>query len=101
MSNYRFKREEKTLECMIKIYCTHIHKHRNGICSSCSELLEYSMLRLNKCCFGAKKPVCFKCTLHCYMPDMRDRVKEVMRFSGKKMIFAHPILTVRHMIDLI
>jgi len=30
---------------------------------------------------------------------MRERVREVMRYAGPKMLTAHPILAVGHMID--
>jgi hypothetical protein len=30
---------------------------------------------------------------------MRDRVKEVMRFSGPRMLLRHPILAIRHLLD--
>jgi hypothetical protein len=30
---------------------------------------------------------------------MREKIKTVMRFAGPKMIFRHPILGIRHLID--
>lgn len=29
---------------------------------------------------------------------MRDQIREVMRFSGPRMLFYHPIIALRHMI---
>jgi hypothetical protein len=36
---------------------------------------------------------------HCYRPEMRQRVREVMRFAGPKMLLRHPLLAVRHLLD--
>ncbi len=30
---------------------------------------------------------------------MRERVKEVMRFSGPRMIFHHPVVAVKHLVQ--
>jgi hypothetical protein len=30
---------------------------------------------------------------------MRDQIKQVMRYAGPRMLFRHPILTIRHFID--
>ena len=30
---------------------------------------------------------------------MRERIREVMRFSGPRMIFHHPVMAVRHVIE--
>jgi hypothetical protein len=101
MSNSRLIREMKTMENMVAIFCRHNHKENKELCTSCRELLEYAVMRLYQCSFGTKKPVCLKCTVHCYKQDMREQVRQVMRFSGKRMIFAHPVLTIRHLMDLI
>jgi hypothetical protein len=101
MSNSRLMREKKTMENMVAIFCRHNHKENEELCTSCRELLEYAVMRLNKCSFGPKKPVCLKCTVHCYKQDMREQIRQVMRFSGKRMAFAHPVLTIRHLLDLI
>ena len=36
---------------------------------------------------------------HRCRPDMRKKIREVMRFSGPRMIFHHPVMAVRHLID--
>jgi hypothetical protein len=30
---------------------------------------------------------------------MREKIKEIMRFSGPRMIFYHPIMAIRHLIE--
>ena len=37
--------------------------------------------------------------MHCYKPQMREKIRDVMRFSGPRMIFHHPIAAVRHVIE--
>lgn len=99
LNNKRFKREKITLARMIRLFCVKKHGTNNDLCIDCSALLKYSEARLSKCPFGEDKPVCSKCTVHCYSNAMRDKVKEVMRFSGPRMIFTHPYLTLMHILD--
>jgi len=93
----RIEREVKTIRIMIDMYCRHHHQSYNP-CESCQELFDYARERSLKCPFGKDKPVCAKCQIHCYKTEMRVKVKEVMKFSGPKMISNHPILAIRHFI---
>ncbi len=81
---------------MVRLFCR--KKHGEPLCPDCAELLDYARQRIEKCPFGAEKPTCENCTVHCYKPEMRGRVKEVMRFSGPRMLLRHPVLAVRHLI---
>ncbi|MEI6900130.1 MAG: nitrous oxide-stimulated promoter family protein [Bacteroidota bacterium] len=90
------QREMQTIEAMIRIYCR--HHHQENLCGECSSVLTYSLTRVDKCHFGSDKPACNQCPVHCYSPKMREKVKEVMRFSGPKMIWRHPVLTFYHLI---
>ncbi|MBP1759917.1 MAG: Nitrous oxide-stimulated promoter [Firmicutes bacterium] len=98
MSN-RLEREKATVKTMIKLYCKGHHQSDGELCSGCKKLLEYAMSRLNHCKFGESKPTCAKCPVHCYKPEMRERIKETMRYSGPKMIYTQPIAAIRHLID--
>ncbi len=89
-------REEKTIAAMIRIYCTHHHARGTSTCSDCDELLHYARERLGKCPFGAGKPKCSRCRIHCYRPEMRDRIRAVMRFAGPRMLLKHPLLAAAH-----
>ena len=33
----------------------------------------------------------------CYKPEMREQIRTVMRWSGPRMLFVHPVLAVLHM----
>ncbi len=92
-------RERKTIKAMIKIYCRYNHRCKEGICSDCNELLDYAFKRLDKCPFQENKTTCGKCRIHCYKPVMREKIKKVMRYSGPKMLYFHPVLAFYHFID--
>jgi hypothetical protein len=82
---------------MIDLYC--LKNHGGNLCDDCNELKSYAVQRLINCPFGENKPVCSNCTVHCYKPDMRQRVRDVMRFSGPRMLFKHPYLAIMHLLD--
>ncbi|HPC32411.1 MAG TPA: nitrous oxide-stimulated promoter family protein [Syntrophales bacterium] len=83
---------------MIDIFCRDHHRQVD-LCSSCRGLLSYARKRTRACRFGKDKPVCSACPVHCYRTEMRDRIREVMRYSGPRMLSRHPVLAVRHLLD--
>lgn len=95
----RMEREKKTLEAMIGIFCRDRHGSSKDLCPDCRELQAYAIKRLEKCPFGEEKPPCSRCTVHCYKPAMRERIRGVMRHSGPRMIRRHPVLAVAHLLD--
>jgi hypothetical protein len=95
----RVKREKKTVEAMIKIYCLDQHTSHQSLCSECSELLNYAKTRLDRCPFHEGKTTCANCRVHCYKPSMRGTIKAVMRYAGPRMTYRHPILALFHFID--
>ena len=52
-----------------------------------------------KCPFMESKTFCSNCRVHCYCPDMRAKIRMVMRFSGPRMLFYHPVLAIRHLVE--
>ena len=62
-------------------------------------LNDYAILRSDRCPFMESKTFCSNCKVHCYKPEMREKIREVMRFSGPRMIFYHPVMAVRHVIE--
>ncbi len=107
----RMARERRTLAAMVRLYCRGVHRPAPApgagykpvpteLCHSCGELLDYALARLDRCPFsGAEKPTCANCPVHCYSPEMRARVKEVMRFAGPRMLWRHPGLALLHLLD--
>ena len=95
----RIKREEKTLEAMMGLYCRGHHRAEEGLCDDCAELLAYAKVRLEKCPFQEKKTTCANCPVHCYRPAMRERARDVMRYAGPRMLLRHPVLAFFHLLD--
>lgn len=91
------EQEKETIRKMVNLYCRHKHGSKQDPCGHCRELLAYAGKRLDLCKFGDRKPTCEKCPVHCYRPDMRERVREVMRYAGPRMILYHPLDALRHM----
>jgi hypothetical protein len=90
--------ETKTVNKMIIIYCRDTHGPDNReLCSECKSLQKYAAERIEKCIFGDDKPVCSKCPVHCYRQEMREAIKEIMRYSGPKMLTRSPLLSIRHL----
>ena len=93
----RIEREKKTIALMIDIYCQRKHGNKKGeLCDECKELLEYAHKRLSFCKFGENKSTCSRCPIHCYKKDMKEKVKDVMKFSGPRLIVHNPIKLFRH-----
>lgn len=85
---------------MIDMYCRARHQSASApLCAQCQELQSYAMQRLDKCPYQESKPSCLKCPVHCYKPQMREKVRQVMRYAGPRMLLIHPILTVLHFLD--
>ncbi|MFZ3136494.1 MAG: nitrous oxide-stimulated promoter family protein [Thermodesulfovibrionales bacterium] len=96
----RIIREKNTIEAMIKIYCCDQHKPTYELpCAECRKLQDYANRRLDRCPFNGDKTTCANCKIHCYRPDMKIRIKDIMRHSGPKMIRRHPVLALLHFID--
>jgi predicted amidophosphoribosyltransferase len=94
--NSRMEREVKTVELMIDIFCHGQHGKREGLCPECRGLLDYVTRRLERCPFRGNKPRCSKCPVHCYKPDMRVKIRAVMKYAGPQMLYRHPILAGKH-----
>lgn len=91
--------EQKTVYLMIKLYCKNHHlKSSENLCNQCRGLYEYSLKKIEHCPLNPSKPPCSECTIHCYKPEIRESIKSVMRYLGPRMIFIHPIITIKYLI---
>jgi len=86
--------ELKCISVMIKIYCNGNHNTKNKICDECENLKIYSEYRTLKCKYKNDKPVCSSCLTHCYNQQNREKIRTVMRYSGPKMLYKNPRLTI-------
>ncbi len=98
MMSKMLDQEKKTVRTMLRLYCKDHHHAQEGLCPECQELERYAMTRLDHCRFGDQKTSCGKCPVHCYKPEMRERMVKIMRYAGPKMVFSHPLMAFRHLI---
>ena len=94
----RITRESKTVRSMISLYCR-AHHQRGALCLECAGLADYALERLDKCPFQEGKTTCTKCPVHCYKPQMREKIRTVMRYSGPRMTYRHPVKALLHVYD--
>jgi len=90
------------MQVMVRIYCDdHAHSHDAGatLCAGCQAFLDYAERRLEKCPYGPAKPTCAKCPIHCYKLQPREFARELMRYSGPRMLLRHPWLSLTHLAD--
>ncbi|OHB80383.1 MAG: hypothetical protein A2W31_02185 [Planctomycetes bacterium RBG_16_64_10] len=92
-------RERKTLTAMLRMYCRGRHGGGEGWCAKCAPLHAYAMARLARCPFGAEKPPCADCPIHCYQVNRRAEIRAVMRHAGPRMLWRHPLLAIAHVLD--
>ena len=93
------EREKALVSEMIALYCRKKHGARGALCPDCAALNEYARLRSEKCPFMETKTFCSNCKVHCYGPEMREKIRVVMHYSGPRMLFCHPILALRHVAE--
>lgn len=93
------EREKKMISQMIALYCRRNHHTKGVLCPECAALNDYARARSEHCPFMETKTFCVNCRVHCYKPDMREKIRAVMRFSGPRMIFYHPVAAIRHVVE--
>ena len=93
------QREKRVVSQMIAIYCRGKHGTKGKICSECKELKDYADACSDRCPFMETKTFCSNCKVHCYKPEMRERIRTVMRYSGPRMLVYHPVMAVRHLLE--
>ena len=97
--NRKREKEKRVVTLMIRLYCKKRHGTKTGLCPECTALAEYACEHSDKCPFMENKTFCSNCKVHCYKPEMRNRIRQVMRFSGPRMIFHHPVMAMQHLIS--
>jgi hypothetical protein len=55
------------------------------LCPECRELLDYAIARRRVCPLDPK-PACKDCPIHCYKAEQRAKIRNIMRFSGRRLI---------------
>jgi hypothetical protein len=97
-------RDLKTLAVFIGIYCRgrHAAAARSPVelkthdvaaiagrpvelCPECRKLLTHAFVKRTHCPMHPK-PQCKHCPVHCYHPTYRAQIREVMKYSGRRMV---------------
>ncbi len=88
----KVEKDIQVLRDFIQIYCATKHTDRPKtdedsvhLCEECHETLQYSARR-RELCPQNPKPTCKNCEIHCYLPEQRAKIKEIMRVSGMTLI---------------
>lgn len=55
------------------------------LCRDCAEVAGHALAK-RRVCPLEPKPSCKKCHIHCYGSDYRAKIREIMAFSGRRMI---------------
>ncbi len=98
------EKELKTVYTMINMYCHKKHKtKKKDLCNDCNNLYSFVEMKRNKCPFGDDKGFCTNCKIHCYKSNilMREKIREVMRYSGPRLMFKHPIMYFNNLFETI
>ncbi len=92
----KIQRDQETIRLMVNLYARH-HPTLSGDPDHYTRLADYACQRLARCRFGESKPACKDCPIHCYRPDLREEMRQVMRWAGPRMILYAPRATMRHL----
>lgn len=102
--------EAEMVSQMIALYCRGHHRgnaatgaprvrlglREVALCPDCADLCDYALGRIARCPHMGTKTFCSVCPTHCYKPSMRERIREVMRWSGPRMLLYKPVPALRH-----
>ncbi len=64
------------------------------VCEDCKKLLLYAASKRIICPYDPK-PACKDCTSHCYAEPNRTKIRQVMRYSGMRMIMKGSIAYIK------
>lgn len=98
MNDLKIKKEKEMVLFMITLFCYKKHKTSASLCENCNSLVSYAYERIEHCPFMKTKTFCSNCKTHCYNTSMREKIKEVMAFSGPRMLLYHPLTALSHLI---
>ena len=103
----------RTLATFIRVYCHAKHSDRElvelkgfdlkeltgkelELCPECAKLLAHAFVKRSHCPRDPK-PQCKHCPTHCYQKVYREKIREVMRFSGTRMLLSGRIDYLYHL----
>jgi hypothetical protein len=67
------------------------------LCPDCAKLLTHASVKRTSCPLEPK-PTCKRCPQHCYHATYRGKMREVMRFSGRRLVLSGRVDYLRHLL---
>ena len=98
-SDGRVAKDRKVLEAIGCIFCKAHHsgeKDSRGLCPSCRETIETTLMRAAACPYGHESN-CQDCTTHCQRGEAQERIREIMRYASPRMALRHPFMTAEYL----
>lgn len=93
------KKDIRLIGKFVEVYCSGKHEmvERNTfmlpaglgqrmVCSECATFMEYAVSKRLKCPLEAEKPSCKHCRIHCYGKEQREKVRQIMAYSGRRLM---------------
>ena len=93
------KKDIRLIGKFVEVYCAGRHGSQDRLpfalpadlgtrqlCPECARFMAYAVARRIKCPLEAEKPSCKHCRIHCYAREQRGKVREIMAYSGRKLI---------------
>ncbi|MCP4250013.1 MAG: nitrous oxide-stimulated promoter family protein [bacterium] len=109
-------RDLSTLIKFVDIYCENKHReadkrsaHINGfdltalcdqppdLCEECTKVLNHALVKRSRCSMEPK-PACKHCQVHCYHPAYRARIREIMKYSGRRLVLSGRLDLLYHLL---
>lgn len=83
----RHEGAEKTVPQFKHVDVADLLGHSIVLCGDCMKLLAHALTKRCHCPLSPK-PACKHCPVHCYHPEYRRRIQEVMRYSGRRLVLS-------------
>ena len=93
------KKDIRLIGKFVQLYCAGHHRAaqcspvtlpmglgERSLCPECASFLEYAVSKRLKCPLEAEKPTCKQCRIHCYDRLRREKVREIMSYSGRRLM---------------
>jgi len=110
------EKDLRVLARFIEVYCRSWHKDQPRsevilkghdlralmgrtirLCDDCFKLLAHAFYKRSRCPLNPK-PACKHCPQHCYHPLFRRQIREVMKYSGRKLVLSGRLDYLWHLI---
>jgi len=115
-TDLKLEKDLRVLVRFISLYCDHRHdaaakeafalpgfdgqalgKRPVVLCHPCRKLLAHALVKRSRCPLDPK-PACKHCPVHCYHPTYRQNIREVMRYSGRRLVLSGRLDLLYHLL---